>query len=81
MMDFFVNFGLDTDFRLYCPCSATNLFVLKRRFQMKYLWFILFLLTMACVGMGYILNDLIEYLFHSNRSEAQIVVETPDIQE
>ena len=48
---------------------------------MKYLWFILFLLTMACVGMGYILNDFIEYLFRSNRSETQIVVETPDIQE
>ena len=47
---------------------------------MKYLWFIFFLLTMACMGMGYILNDLLDYLFR-NRSEAEIVVETPDIQE
>ncbi len=45
---------------------------------MKYLWFILFLLTMACMGMGYILNDLIDYLFKPNRSETQIIVETPD---
>ena len=51
--------------------------------MMKYLWFILFLLTMACVGMGYILNDVIDYLFR-NRSQAaqtEIVVQTPDIQE
>lgn len=48
---------------------------------MKYLWFILFLLTMACIGMGYILNDFIDYLFRSNRSETQIVVESPDIQQ
>ena len=45
--------------------------------MMKYLWFILFLLTMACIGMGYILNDAIEYLF-KNRSQSEIVVEIPN---
>ena len=48
---------------------------------MKYIWMILFLLTMACIGMGYILNDLIDYLFHSNRSQTEIVVESPDTEE
>lgn len=48
---------------------------------MKYVWFILFLLTMACVGMGYILNDLIDFFFRSNRSQTEIAVELPDIQE
>ena len=48
---------------------------------MKYLWFILFLLTMACIGMGYILNDIVDFFFPSNRSQGEIVVQTPDIQE
>ena len=51
--------------------------------MMKYLWFILFLLTMACIGMGYILNDAVEFLFkdRTRPSQAEIVVQTPDIQE
>lgn len=51
--------------------------------MMKYLWFILFLLTMACVGMGYILNDAIDFLFknRSQGAQTEIVVETPSASE
>ena len=46
---------------------------------MKYIWLILFLLMMACVGMAYVFTDILDYFF-PKRSQNEIVVEIPKIQ-
>ena len=42
---------------------------------MKFLWFTLFLLVMACIGIAYVFTDAWDYFF-PKQPQTQIVVET-----
>lgn len=45
---------------------------------MKYIWMIIFVLMLAGIGMAYLITSVMDYLL-PDRSEAEIVVVSPDI--
>ena len=45
---------------------------------MKFLWFILFICVMACIGIAYIFTDVIHYFF-PEEPQTEIIVQSPQI--